>query len=180
MKQTITVLVFALIVGFAAALFRPAVPHQVPAPQATVFIPRGGSSSLSSTFVDAGLDNEEIETDSNITPSRKCGFCMGWAGQTNCPGMCDKVMMLCWFWFLVCANLMIIIYSLTLPPIPCIKIILIDFCFLLFLRVRIPPPPRQPTFFYSPPYFFSSNTYSKRLIAAVPAVGDQRVGVGWS
>jgi hypothetical protein len=28
----------------------------------------------------------EIEADTNITPSRKCGFCMGWAGQTNCPG----------------------------------------------------------------------------------------------
>jgi hypothetical protein len=26
---------------------------------------------------DAGLDNTAIEADGNITPSRKCGFCMG-------------------------------------------------------------------------------------------------------
>jgi hypothetical protein len=75
MKQTITVLLFALVVGFAAALFRPAAPYQVPAPEANIFIPRGGTSSFS-TF-DAGLDNEDIEADTNITPSRKCGFCMG-------------------------------------------------------------------------------------------------------
>jgi hypothetical protein len=75
MKSAISVVLFALVVGVAAALFRPATPFQVPAAvETSVFVPRGGGSSF--TF-DAGLDNEEIEADTNITPSRKCGFCMG-------------------------------------------------------------------------------------------------------
>jgi len=72
MKQPIFAILFALFVGVAAAFFRPAQPYQVPAQtNPVIFTPRGGA-----TF-DAGLDNIEIEADTNIEPSRKCGFCMG-------------------------------------------------------------------------------------------------------
>eukprot|EP00531_Pseudo-nitzschia_arenysensis_P008813 CAMPEP_0116143106 /NCGR_PEP_ID=MMETSP0329-20121206/15272_1 /TAXON_ID=697910 /ORGANISM="Pseudo-nitzschia arenysensis, Strain B593" /LENGTH=70 /DNA_ID=CAMNT_0003638401 /DNA_START=64 /DNA_END=276 /DNA_ORIENTATION=+ len=70
MKNAILVLLLAVIMGGTAAFYRPAVPYQVPTE--SVFIPRAGGAVF-----DAGLDNDEIETDSNITPSRKCGFCMG-------------------------------------------------------------------------------------------------------
>jgi hypothetical protein len=70
MKNAILVLVLAVFIGGTAAFYRPAVPYQV-ATEA-VFMPRGGSAVF-----DSGLDNDEIETDGNITPSRKCGFCMG-------------------------------------------------------------------------------------------------------
>ena len=73
MKQAVTAAFLALFLGAAAAFFRPAVPYQLPAVKTNVFVPRGGGLA---TF-DDGLDNEEIEADTNITPSRKCGFCMG-------------------------------------------------------------------------------------------------------
>jgi len=75
MKNAILALLLAVVVGGTAAFYRPATPYQVPATgvHQAVFIPRGGSSE---TF-DHGLDNDEIETDGNISPSRKCGFCMG-------------------------------------------------------------------------------------------------------
>jgi len=83
MKNAILALLLAVVIGGTAAFYRPAVPYQVPAAEVNhaVFIPRGGSVEV----FDAGLDNAEIEADGNITPSRKCGFCMGWSGQTNCP-----------------------------------------------------------------------------------------------
>lgn len=80
MKQPIFAVLFALILGVAAAFFRPAQPYQVPpmAADTALFVPRGGgSSAASSSAFDAGLDNDEIEADTNISPSRKCGFCMG-------------------------------------------------------------------------------------------------------
>jgi len=70
MKNAILVLVLAVVISGTAAFYRPVVPYQVPAEAA--FFPRGGIDVF-----DSGLDNDEIETDSNITPSRKCGFCMG-------------------------------------------------------------------------------------------------------
>jgi len=73
MKNAILALLLAaVVVGGTAAFYRPATPYQVPAAEVhqAVFVPRGSN-------FDAGLDNEEIEADGNITPSRKCGFCMG-------------------------------------------------------------------------------------------------------
>jgi len=73
MKNAILALLLAVVIGGTAAFYRPAVPYQVPAAEinSAVFIPRGGE------VFDSGLDNDEIEADGNITPSRKCGFCMG-------------------------------------------------------------------------------------------------------
>jgi hypothetical protein len=74
MNKVISSLFFALLVGAAAAFFRPVAPYQVPVEIEVnpVFLPRGGSSTF-----DNGLDNAAIPEDSNVTPSRKCGFCMG-------------------------------------------------------------------------------------------------------
>jgi len=71
MKNAIIPLLFAVIIGFCAAFYRPAVPYQVE--NIATFLPRGGDVE----GFDTGLDNADIETDQNITPSRKCGFCMG-------------------------------------------------------------------------------------------------------
>jgi len=73
MKYAIISLLVAI--GGTAAFYEPALPYQVPAAQINqaVFVPRGGSAEA----FDSGLDNAEIEVDGNITPSRKCGFCMG-------------------------------------------------------------------------------------------------------
>jgi|EP00535_Pseudo-nitzschia_heimii_P009432 hypothetical protein len=73
MKNAILALLLAVVIGGTAAFYRPATPYQIPAAEVhqAVFVPRGGSN------FDAGLDNDEIEADGNITPSRKCGFCMG-------------------------------------------------------------------------------------------------------
>ncbi|MGK3759541.1 MAG: hypothetical protein ACI8RD_011858 [Bacillariaceae sp.] len=75
MKNGILALLLAVIVGSSVNAFykpSPTLPYQVAGKiAADTFIPRGGSS------FDSGLDNAEIETDGNITPSRKCGFCMG-------------------------------------------------------------------------------------------------------
>lgn len=72
MKQPIFALLLALFLGAAAAFFKPATPYQLPAEtNPAIFAAREGAS------FDAGLDNDEIEADTNITPSRKCGFCMG-------------------------------------------------------------------------------------------------------
>lgn len=76
MKNAILALSLAVAIGGSTALYRPATPYQVPAAAVnpSIFIPRGGAADA--TF-DSGLDNLEIETDGNISPSRKCGFCMG-------------------------------------------------------------------------------------------------------
>eukprot|EP00533_Pseudo-nitzschia_delicatissima_P004810 CAMPEP_0116100680 /NCGR_PEP_ID=MMETSP0327-20121206/12412_1 /TAXON_ID=44447 /ORGANISM="Pseudo-nitzschia delicatissima, Strain B596" /LENGTH=70 /DNA_ID=CAMNT_0003592603 /DNA_START=62 /DNA_END=274 /DNA_ORIENTATION=- len=70
MKNAILALLIAVVIGGTAAFYRPVAPYQVPGE--VVFHPR----ALGDVF-DSGLDNDEIETDGNITPSRKCGFCMG-------------------------------------------------------------------------------------------------------
>ena len=75
MKKVIYSLFFAFLFGAAAAFFRPAIPYQV-----EVDISKPVSFPLQS--VDLALDNPDIAEDQNISPARKCGFCMGWAGQT--------------------------------------------------------------------------------------------------
>lgn len=77
-KHIIFALFLAVVVGGSSAFYRPAAPYQVPSEGSPAFM------GMESSF-DSGLDNMEIETDGNISPSRKCGFCMGWSGQTNCP-----------------------------------------------------------------------------------------------
>lgn len=70
MKQGIFALLLAVFLGVAAAFFKPATPYQIPAEStSSIFAARGS--------FDSGLDNIEIDADSNISPSRKCGFCMG-------------------------------------------------------------------------------------------------------
>lgn len=63
-----TLLLLAFL-GVAAAFFRPAVPFQLESV-------RGGDISFDDVM-DHGLDNMNVEEDKNITPARKCGFCMG-------------------------------------------------------------------------------------------------------
>lgn len=73
MNKFITSILFAILVGTAAAFFRPMAPYQViEAETKPALFPRGGAAMF-----DAGLDNPEIAEDQNITPARKCGFCMG-------------------------------------------------------------------------------------------------------
>jgi hypothetical protein len=87
-NTSILALFLAAIVGGVAAMYRPMAPFQVPAAEQTetadIFL--NGESWMSTAnnnnndytaFFDSGLDNEYIEADSSITPSRKCGFCMG-------------------------------------------------------------------------------------------------------
>jgi hypothetical protein len=77
MKKFISSLLLALLVGAAAAFFRPVAPYQVVdvvVDTKPALFSRGGALN------DAGLDNPHIEEDQNITPARKCGFCMGVSG----------------------------------------------------------------------------------------------------
>ena len=65
-RSFIPILLLAIL-GVAAGFFKAATPHQeaaVPAP-----------TTLSA--FDEGLDNANIASDMNISPARKCGFCMG-------------------------------------------------------------------------------------------------------
>jgi hypothetical protein len=71
MKKVISSILFAMLIGASAAFFRPAVPYQVDGITTPALFPRGGS------LMDTGLDNPDIPEDQNITPARKCGFCMG-------------------------------------------------------------------------------------------------------
>jgi hypothetical protein len=64
-----------VLLGVAAAFFRPAVPFQLESS-------RGCDTKSSSSMdmmmkFDEGLDNADVEEDTNITPARKCGFCIG-------------------------------------------------------------------------------------------------------
>uniref|UniRef100_A0A7S4RNU9 Uncharacterized protein n=1 Tax=Ditylum brightwellii TaxID=49249 RepID=A0A7S4RNU9_9STRA len=61
-------LFFLAFIGFAAAFFRPVAPKQVR--QVKDVAP-----ATKLPFDD--LDNIAVESDSNIHPARKCGFCMG-------------------------------------------------------------------------------------------------------
>ena len=76
MKQRLSLILSLIVVGFAAAFFRPAEPHQAPA---AIEISRGGFifEAKEGLFDDEGLDNPSVQADENINPARKCGFCMG-------------------------------------------------------------------------------------------------------
>lgn len=79
----LSILLSLSVIGIAAAFFRPAEPHQAPA---AVEVNGGGSfNSIKPAFIDEGLDNPDVQADDAIDAARKCGFCMGWSGQTNCP-----------------------------------------------------------------------------------------------
>jgi len=84
MKSVVKIILSLAIISAATAFFRPAQPHQVPA---VIHAARGGETMFDYNFalVDEGLDNPTVASDENIEAARKCGFCMGWAGQTNCP-----------------------------------------------------------------------------------------------
>lgn len=73
MRNVVVTIMLALFVGVSAAFFRPAEPRQIEAVTKPAMFSRGGSQ----TMMDSGLDNPDIEEDTNITPARKCGFCMG-------------------------------------------------------------------------------------------------------
>jgi len=60
------------------SIIQAAVPHQE---TAVIKAATAASSTLSALF-DDGLDNPEIVSDMNISPARKCGFCMG---VSECP-----------------------------------------------------------------------------------------------
>jgi len=60
---------FALL-GASAAFFKQAVPHQETKPYV---VP---ATSANSALFDE-LDNPNVVSDPNITPARKCGFCIG-------------------------------------------------------------------------------------------------------
>jgi len=70
MIRPILLLVASL--GIAAAFFKPAEPHQVPSEPRPVL-----ERKPPAAFEDAGLDNYDIEEDTNIQAARKCGFCIG-------------------------------------------------------------------------------------------------------
>lgn len=74
MKLLLTLM--ALLVSAAVAFWRPAVPHQIESAK-PAFEVRGGEQAACSSNSDYLLDNPEIEEDPNITPARKCGFCLG-------------------------------------------------------------------------------------------------------
>ncbi|KAL3803653.1 hypothetical protein HJC23_003707 [Cyclotella cryptica] len=63
---------FALL-GASAAFFKQAVPHQEPKPHVAP------AATANSALFDE-LDNPDVVSDSNITPARKCGFCIGVSG----------------------------------------------------------------------------------------------------
>jgi len=74
--KNLSILISLVLMGLAVALFNPAKPHQVK----SMDIPRGGAfvtSEQKVAFVDAGLDNPDVQNDNSIEAARKCGFCMG-------------------------------------------------------------------------------------------------------
>jgi len=75
--KSLSVILSLAIIGIAAAFFKAAEPHQVPA--VAFEVPRGGASfNLPQVaFVDEGLDNPNVQADDSINAARKCGFCMG-------------------------------------------------------------------------------------------------------
>lgn len=109
MKKVISSLLFAILVGTVAAFFRPMAPYQVVEPaetSAALFVPCGGASSK-----DAGLDNPNIADDQNISPARKCGFCMGVSTSTSARmkniariGFQCRNLTLCGYCFLLSTN----------------------------------------------------------------------------
>lgn len=74
--KNFTIFLTLAIIGVSAAFFRPAQPKQIPSN--VMEIARGGGIFDEKAFEeDPGLDNPMVEADQNITPARRCGFCMG-------------------------------------------------------------------------------------------------------
>lgn len=70
MARLLPILSLFAILGFTAAFFKQAVPHQESKPLPTC--PAAAGSGLFDE-----LDNPNVVSDPNIVPARKCGFCMG-------------------------------------------------------------------------------------------------------
>lgn len=68
MTRVLPIISLFAILGFTAAFFKQAVPHQE---TKSNFTPITGSDLFDE------LDNPNVVSDPNITPARKCGFCMG-------------------------------------------------------------------------------------------------------
>ena len=68
MARTLAILSLFAILGFTAAFFKQAVPHQE--------VKSAITASVTDGIFDE-LDNPNVVSDPNITPARKCGFCMG-------------------------------------------------------------------------------------------------------
>ena len=83
MNRTASLLlaILAVTATFAAAFFKPAVPHQISAvpAESPIF-----ARKTKAAFIDSDLDNGDIEEDGNISPARKCGFCMGVSSYRIC------------------------------------------------------------------------------------------------
>ena len=79
MKSVVSSILLTLLVGTAMAFFRPQEPYQVEVEKPTVaaLFSRGGGETHDP------LSNPDIADDQNISPSRKCGFCMGVSEKMN-------------------------------------------------------------------------------------------------
>ena len=71
-RSYLPVLALLALLGAAAGFFKAAVPHQ----EAPLLKAAAPATATWASF-DEGLDNSDIVSDANITPARKCGFCMG-------------------------------------------------------------------------------------------------------
>ncbi|KAL3811028.1 hypothetical protein ACHAXA_010289 [Cyclostephanos tholiformis] len=72
-RSFLPILLLAL-AGAAAGFFEAVAPHQ------EVTVPNksfAANPEARGRFFDTGLDNPDVVSDMKITPSRKCGFCMG-------------------------------------------------------------------------------------------------------
>ena len=70
MARSFLPILLLAIIGVTAGFMKAAVPIQETAAAATK------SAAIGNSF-DTGLDNPSIQSDMNIHPARKCGFCMG-------------------------------------------------------------------------------------------------------
>jgi hypothetical protein len=68
-RTTLPLLALFALIGLSAAFFKQAVPHQEAKP-----VP---PASVANSLLFDELDNPNVVSDPNITPARKCGFCMG-------------------------------------------------------------------------------------------------------
>ena len=74
-RSFVPILIFAL-AGAAAGFFEAAAPRQEAASAVPNKMMAFSAERARSSF-DEGLDNPDVVSDMKITPSRKCGFCMG-------------------------------------------------------------------------------------------------------
>jgi len=74
-RSFVPILILAL-AGAAAGFFEAAAPRQEAASAVPNKMMAFSAERARSSF-DEGLDNPDVVSDMKITPSRKCGFCMG-------------------------------------------------------------------------------------------------------